>query len=192
MGAGADTGGASAAFKRRVLERVLLPLLGEHNRLNALLAVAAARELGASDAQVIAGLQAVKPVPGRLQPLTLTKDLTVIDDSYNANPASMKAALAVLAGFPGQRIAVLGAMAELGTEARRWHQDVGATARACGIERLLVVGPGCEGYLEGYGPAAEFHPGHEAAVAALGRLALDEGLLLADDLRGSIAVRIAA
>jgi UDP-N-acetylmuramoyl-tripeptide--D-alanyl-D-alanine ligase len=168
----------------------VLPLLGEHNRLNALLAVAAARELGASDAQVIAGLQAVKPVPGRLQPLTLTKDLTVIDDSYNANPASMKAALAVLAGFPGQRIAVLGAMAELGREARRWHQDVGATARACGIERLLVVGPGCEGYLEGYGPAAEFHPGHEAAVAAILRHQAGPTTVLVKGSRSSAMDRV--
>ena len=93
---------------------LVLPLPGEHNITNALLALAACRELGATEQQLVHGLSGVQPVKGRLQVLKLTDDFTVIDDSYNANPASMKAALDVPAACPGTRVAVFGAMAELG------------------------------------------------------------------------------
>ncbi len=141
-----------------------LKLLGEHNQLNALLAIAAARELGADDRAIQAGLAALEPVRGRLQALALSDRLTVIDDSYNANPSSMKAALAVLATARGQRIAVLGSMAELGSEARAMHADVGAFARNQGIERLIAVGAGCEGYADGFGASVEAVASHEEAV----------------------------
>jgi len=144
-----------------------LPLLGEHNRLNLLLAIAAARELGATDEQIVAGAESVRPVPGRLYPLRLCDGLTLIDDTYNANPASMKAALSVLAGFAGHRVAIFGAMAELGESARRWHREVGALAKAAGVNRLVLVGPGSDGYAEGFGPGAEHYPDHESATDAV-------------------------
>lgn len=148
---------------------VSLSLLGEHNITNALLAIAAVRELGIGDDLIKSGLSAVQPVAGRLQPITLSPDVVLIDDSYNANPASMKAALGVLAQRSGTRIAVLGAMAELGADAERLHQDVGATAHRLGIERMLTVGAGCEGYQQGFGNSAEICGDHGDAVDCLMR-----------------------
>ena len=147
--------------------RLVLPLPGEHNITNALLALAACRELGATEQQLVHGLSGVQPVKGRLQVLKLTDDFTVIDDSYNANPASMKAALDVLAACPGTRVAVFGAMAELGEGAEALHQEVGAHARAKGIERLLAVGAGSEGYARGFGTNAEQVQSHEQAMEAI-------------------------
>ncbi|EMP57507.1 UDP-N-acetylmuramoyl-tripeptide--D-alanyl-D-alanine ligase [Marinobacter santoriniensis NKSG1] len=147
--------------------RLTVPLPGDHNQINALLAIAATRDLGASDAQIREGLENVRPVSGRLQSLELSDRLTVIDDSYNANPASMKAALAVLAGREGRLMAVFGAMAELGEQARELHAEVGACARELGIDRLLVVGPGCEGYADGFGQETETFEDHETAVNAV-------------------------
>jgi UDP-N-acetylmuramoyl-tripeptide--D-alanyl-D-alanine ligase len=143
---------------------VSLPLHGEHNVTNALLAIAAARDLGVSDGAVKQGLASVKAVKGRLQILELSPGLTLIDDSYNANPASIKAAIDVLAARPSNRVVVLGAMAELGPDSLALHRKVGEFARARGIERLLVVGEGCEGYVEGYGDAAEVCATHDDAV----------------------------
>ncbi|AOY88753.1 UDP-N-acetylmuramoylalanyl-D-glutamyl-2, 6-diaminopimelate--D-alanyl-D-alanine ligase [Marinobacter salinus] len=144
-----------------------LALEGEHNISNALLAIAAARDFGADNSAISTGLTAVKPVKGRLQSLDLTPELTVIDDSYNANPASMKAAVGVLAKRSGKRIAVFGAMAELGPDARALHREVGECARDAQIERLLTVGPGCEGYAEGFGESTEMYQTHEQAVDAI-------------------------
>jgi UDP-N-acetylmuramoyl-tripeptide--D-alanyl-D-alanine ligase len=146
---------------------VSLALEGDHSITNALLAMAAARELGASDQSVMSGLAGVKAVKGRLQKLRLTPDLTVIDDSYNANPASVKAALDVLAAHPGEQVAVLGGMGELGLDAYRLHREVGEYARKQQISRLLVVGPGCEGYADGFGPEAEIYLTHSDAVDAI-------------------------
>ncbi|MFL1454408.1 UDP-N-acetylmuramoyl-tripeptide--D-alanyl-D-alanine ligase [Marinobacter sp. GN3S48] len=146
---------------------VSLALQGEHNITNALLAIAATRELGATDDAIREGLAALEAVKGRLQMVALSGDLTLIDDSYNANPSSMKAAIDVLAARPGTRVAVFGAMAELGPESLALHRDVGAHARDRGIERLVVVGPGCEGYVEGFGETAEICPSHNDAVDRL-------------------------
>ncbi|GGE67170.1 UDP-N-acetylmuramoyl-tripeptide--D-alanyl-D-alanine ligase [Streptosporangium jomthongense] len=146
-----------------------LPLEGEHNITNALLAIAATRELGATEEAVAEGLAAMEPVRGRLETMNLAAGLTVIDDSYNANPASMKAALSVLANREGERIAILGAMGELGPTARELHREVGAFASGLGIDRLLAVGAGCEGYRDGFGEAAEVYQTHDEAVQAVVR-----------------------
>ncbi len=146
---------------------LVLGLPGEHNITNALLALAACRELGATDQQVQSGLMQVEAVKGRLQVLKPAPDLTLIDDSYNANPASMKAALDVLASYPAPRLAVLGAMAELGDEANELHRQVGEHARARGIEKVMVVGAGGNGYGTGFGDETEFFPSHEQAVSAI-------------------------
>ncbi|WP_417529883.1 UDP-N-acetylmuramoyl-tripeptide--D-alanyl-D-alanine ligase [Marinobacter lipolyticus] len=146
---------------------VQLALSGEHNITNALLAIAATRELGATHEAIQQGLQALAAVKGRLQMIELSAELVLIDDSYNANPSSMKAAIGVLAARPGIRAAVLGAMAELGLDSRALHREVGVCAREQGVERLLVVGPGCEGYIEGFGQSAEVCASHEDAVDRL-------------------------
>ena len=147
--------------------RLSVPLAGAHNLLNAMLAIAACRELGATDQQLADGLAGLQPVQGRLQKLQLTDSLTVIDDSYNANPTSMKAAVDVLSGYAGKRVAVLGAMAELGEDSAALHREVGKHARDRGIERLLAVGPGSEAYAEGFGVNAEQVENHAQAVDAV-------------------------
>jgi len=149
--------------------RVSLALEGDHNITNMLLAIAATRELGADDRAIISGLGQVAPVKGRLQVLNLSPELTLIDDSYNANPTSMKAALGVLGQRAGQKIAVLGAMAELGPDARALHQDVGECAREHGIDRMITVGPGCEGYADGFGEGTEPCLTHDQAVESVVR-----------------------
>lgn len=147
--------------------RVQIPLAGEHNLTNGLLALAAARALGATDQQIIDGLRSVQAVKGRLQVLKPASGFNLIDDSYNANPSSMKAAVDVLAGYPGLRIAVFGAMAELGPDTETLHSEVGAYARAQGIDRLMVVGAGGEGYAAGFGTTAEMFQSHDQAVDAI-------------------------
>ncbi|PXX90122.1 UDP-N-acetylmuramoyl-tripeptide--D-alanyl-D-alanine ligase [Marinobacter vulgaris] len=169
---------------------VSLPLHGEHNITNALLAIAAARELGASDEAVQRGLASVQAVKGRLQVLALSPGLTVIDDSYNANPSSIKAALGVLAARPGTRVAVLGAMAELGSDSLALHREVGEYARAVGIERLIVVGDGCEGYVEGFGDAAEVCATHDDAVRRLFERPADSQTVLVKGSRSSAMDRV--
>ncbi|WP_100640155.1 UDP-N-acetylmuramoyl-tripeptide--D-alanyl-D-alanine ligase [Marinobacter salexigens] len=146
---------------------LIQPLEGDHNVTNTLLAVAAARDLGATDAAILEGLAEMQPVRGRLQVIDLSEGLTVIDDSYNANPASMKAALSVLAKRKGKRVAVFGAMGELGPTAHELHREVGAFASELGVDRLLTVGAGCDGYAEGFGEAAEMYRTHGEAVQAL-------------------------
>lgn len=116
-----------------------LSLLGEHNIINAVAAAAAATAAGASPEQVKAGLESVRPAKGRLQSHQLEQQL-LIDDSYNANPDSVKAAIDVLANFSGRRCLILGTMAELGPQAQQKHRDIAAYAKSNGIERLYIVG----------------------------------------------------
>jgi len=119
---------------------VRLQLAGEHNRMNALAAIAASLAVGASldDAQqALAGLE---PVAGRLCPLPGPGGARIIDDSYNANPDSVIAALRVLSAAPGRRTLVLGDLAELGREAERLHGQIGERAAEFGVERLLTTG----------------------------------------------------
>lgn len=170
--------------------RLELPLAGEHNLMNAMLAIAACRELGASDQQLAEGLSVLTPVKGRLQIIKVSEQLTLIDDSYNANPTSMKAALDVLAGFTGTRVAVFGAMAELGKDSEALHREVGEHARVRGIERLLAVGPGSEAYAEGFGAKSEVMQDHDQAIQAIGDTASGPMTVLVKGSRSSAMDRV--
>ena len=121
--------------------RAQLPVPGLHMVQNALLAVAAGRVFGVSLEDCAAGLIAAPLAKARLQ-IKEIGGVEFIDDSYNANPDSMKAALRTLAELPadGKRIAVLGEMKELGAESERGHREVGETAAAFGIDRLIAIG----------------------------------------------------
>jgi len=152
---------------------VALPLMGQHNIANALLVVAAAEAQGIRESQWLAGLSGIEAAPGRLRLLQLTPDLQVLDDSYNANPASMEAALDALATRTGTTIAVLGDMAELGDTAADLHQGVAAHGRSLGIDHLLVIGEYAEDYRTGSQGMAEILPSHEAITERL--LALTQG-----------------
>ncbi len=118
---------------------ITLPLLGRHNVMNALAAAAAADAIGASTEDIVQGLAAADAVGGRLKMLSGRAGAVVIDDSYNANPASVCAALDYLAQLPGQRVLVLGDMAELGEDSRELHAQVGEYARAR-CNALLAIG----------------------------------------------------
>ncbi|MEX0603612.1 MAG: UDP-N-acetylmuramoyl-tripeptide--D-alanyl-D-alanine ligase [Marinobacter sp.] len=143
---------------------ITFALLGKHNRINALLAVAAVRELGVDEDCIRAGLAALEPVPGRLEAIVLAPDITVIDDSYNANPTSIKAALEVLSKSPGRHVAVLGGMAELGEGAERLHEQVGEYARQLNIDTLIVVGEQAKAYRTGFGEHTVVCADHRDAI----------------------------
>lgn len=117
-----------------------LPLKGKHNVLNALAAAAAAYVAGATPAHIQAGLQAVPATKGRLVSMRGKDGIRLIDDTYNANPGSVKAAIEVLAHFSGQRILVLGDLGELGENASQYHEQIGADARSMGVNELYACG----------------------------------------------------
>ncbi len=119
---------------------VTLHLGGEHNVVNALAAAAAAVALDIPSATIKSGLETMRAVAGRLQLRQHCKGGTLIDDTYNANPNSMRAALKFMAQLTGDRRLVLGDMFELGLDGERFHREVGRLARACGIGRLYALG----------------------------------------------------
>ncbi|GAB4359994.1 MAG: UDP-N-acetylmuramoyl-tripeptide--D-alanyl-D-alanine ligase [Immundisolibacter sp.] len=144
-----------------------LQLLGRHNVRNALAAAAAALATGRPLGEIAAGLGQVRPVPGRLCPLAGRNGARVIDDSYNANPASVQAAIEVLRELPGQRLLVLGDMGELGAEAPALHAQCGADARAAGIDSLLTLGPLSAAAAAAFGRGARAFDDRAALLDAL-------------------------
>jgi UDP-N-acetylmuramyl pentapeptide synthase len=121
-----------------------LPLIGVHNAANALAAVAAAVSLGLSSDEIAHGLLEVTPEPGRLFLLKDAQGALIIDDTYNANPASMRAALAVLkaTAVRGRALAVLGDMFELGEHFEEAHGSLGRYVAEQGIDFLITIGAG--------------------------------------------------
>ena len=135
---------------------VTLKVGGAHNIGNALAAAAAAAAAGASLEQIGLGLADFRAIAGRLQLKAGTRDSWIIDDSYNANPSSVRAGLEVLRSLPGATWLVLGDMAELGEYAEDSHAHMGAYARDCGIKRLFAVGPQSSRAVETFGSGAEW------------------------------------
>lgn len=145
-----------------------LALPGEHNRQNALAAAAAALLLEIPPEQIARGLAGLRPVPGRLNCQRLA-GAWLVDDSYNANPDSMRAAIEVLASAPApaRTTLVLGDMGELGPDALALHREVGARAREAGIQRLFVTGALSRATLEGF-------EGQDAASHVASHVASDD------------------
>ena len=124
-------------------EKLLSPrfkLLGQHNRLNAVAATAAVQCLDVQPVAIMSGLAEIHPVEGRLNKLPGIKGSTLIDDSYNANPVSVRAAIDVLAEFDGLRILVLGDLGELGPDEIHAHAQLGAYAKQAKIDHFFTVG----------------------------------------------------
>jgi UDP-N-acetylmuramoyl-tripeptide--D-alanyl-D-alanine ligase len=117
-----------------------LQVPGEHNVRNALAATTAALALHVTSEKIATGLNRFEGVAGRMQRKSARQGAVVIDDTYNANPASLHAAMAVLAQVPGKKILVLGDMGELGPDAAHFHAEIGAEARSLGIQTLLTLG----------------------------------------------------
>lgn len=119
---------------------VRLSAFGVHNVLNALAAIAACHAIGCKHTAIINGLQNFKPVSGRLQKKTTHNGAVIIDDTYNANPDSVRAAIQVLAQSTAEKILVLGDMGEVGSDGPAYHIEIGAYAKQHGISMLLTLG----------------------------------------------------
>jgi UDP-N-acetylmuramoyl-tripeptide--D-alanyl-D-alanine ligase len=146
---------------------VALPLPGRHNIANALAAAAVALALDVPLDTIVAGLEQVSGVAGRLRREVTAGGWTLIDDSYNANPSSMAAAIDTLLLAGGERWLVLGDMAELGTDARALHAGIGERARMRGIDRLFAVGPLGAATVEAFGAGGEHFDDKAALIVAL-------------------------
>lgn len=167
---------------------VRLPLPGLHNVLNALAAAAAGHALGLPVGTLAARLGEVVPVAGRLRLLTGQGGACVADDSYNANPDSMRAGIDWLARQPGERWAVLGHMAELGAASTDLHRALGRYAAERGLDRCVAVGPKAVGIAEGFGHRAVAVEDTAAAIRLLGQPGPDVTVLV----KGSRSARMEA
>jgi UDP-N-acetylmuramoyl-tripeptide--D-alanyl-D-alanine ligase len=145
--------------------RVEVP--GEHNVRNALAACAVAHALRIAPQAVARGLAEFEGAKGRLQRKRCRGGGVLIDDTYNANPDSTRAAIEVLAAMPGRRILVLGDMGELGAEGPSLHEAVGKAAREAGIEVLLTLGELSAAAATAFGPGARHFADLDALAAAL-------------------------
>ncbi len=147
-----------------------LPAPGEHNARNALAAAAACLAAGVPLAAVVRGLTGYGGVPGRLQRKPGLHGATVIDDSYNANPDSMRAAIDVLAALPGRCIFVMGDMGEVGENASQLHDEIGGYAKSMGLEQLFALGEKSSAAAHNFADGGRHFSSVEALVAALAPL----------------------
>jgi UDP-N-acetylmuramoyl-tripeptide--D-alanyl-D-alanine ligase len=169
---------------------VQLQVVGEHQVANALSAAGAALAAGMAPVEVAAALSAAGPRSRwRMEVSRRDDGVTVVNDAYNANPESMRAALAALAGLAGtRRIAVLGAMAELGPDAAAEHERLGRDAAATGVDLIIAVGPDAVGIADGAATAGR--RAREESVHVPDRAAARE--LLSEVLRSGDVVLVKA
>jgi len=146
--------------------RVELHADGRHNVLNAFAAAACALAAGASLEAVARGLAAFRPVGGRMQRRTASSGTKLIDDSYNANPDSVRAAIDVLAAEGGAKVLLLGDMGEVGEHGVEFHREIGHYARERGIDRLLAVGELSSACVAAFGEGARHFATVEALISA--------------------------
>ncbi len=144
-----------------------LALAGRHNVMNALNAAACALACGCSLDAIQQGLHNLQPVKGRLQPIEGLHGSVLLNDTYNANPTSLNAALAVLATYQSQRWLVLGDMKELGNRSVDFHQQAGRLARELGIDRVWTTGVLAQHTADAFGAAARHFKDQPALIAAL-------------------------
>lgn len=185
----ADDGTVSFCLRTAELSLPLhLPMLGRHNVSNALAAIAAALTLGANSDSIQAGLDATAFEPRRLQIKKTARGITLIDDSYNANPKSMQAALQVLADMPGEKkVFVMGAMGELGEQSAQLHREVGEQAKALGISCLHGYGEDAAGAVDAFGEGGYYWSEQAKLIEQLqAELSADTVVLI----KGSNAMRM--
>ncbi|MGE4659126.1 MAG: UDP-N-acetylmuramoyl-tripeptide--D-alanyl-D-alanine ligase [Gammaproteobacteria bacterium] len=185
-------GSSSSRFTLRLprgeLLEINLPLPGRHNVLNALAAAAVTFALGTSSTDIAQGLGEARAVDGRLNILRGRRGSTIVDDSYNANPASARAALEYLAGKEGRRVLVLGDMAELGPGAGQLHSEVGEYAKdRC--DTLIAIGRFSRFAAEAFGDGAHMCADIDAAKDWLARLLASDVTVL---VKGSRAMGLEA
>ncbi len=147
--------------------QVHLKVMGQHNVFNALASAAACHGLQMSLANIVTGLQAFEGVEGRLIEKPGVNGSVVIDDSYNANPASVRAAMDVLSSRKGHSIFVLGDMAELGVETQLAHAEMGAYAREANIDEFFALGEFSRKAADAFGDNAHWFASHDNLVRFL-------------------------
>ena len=180
-----DSGCASFTLQSSLGQcEIKLTVPGKHNVCNAVAAATAAIECGASLNDIKLGLAEMAPVKGRLNihhldETNVSKKIKLIDDTYNANVESIKAAITLLASYSGQRILVLGDMAELGSEARSYHQEVGEYAKEQGINVLLTLGVLSQSSSDGFAQKNDAISAHFSNKNALNNYLCN--VLLVDD-----------
>jgi len=146
---------------------ISLVLVGRHNVMNALAAASAALALNIPVTDIKGGLESMRPVNGRLAPAPGIFGSRLINDTYNANPGSICAALNVLVSCPGETVLVLGDMAELGNSAAALHEQVGRQARIRGVKRLYTVGEYAGLAAGTFGSGGQHFPDQQSLIAAL-------------------------
>jgi UDP-N-acetylmuramoyl-tripeptide--D-alanyl-D-alanine ligase len=162
-------------------------LAGRHNVANALAAIAAGTALGLGVDRTIEGLATVQPVAGRMQPARAQAGALVINDSYNANPTSFRAALDVLLQLPGEPWVALGALGELGETSPALHAELGRQAKAMGVRRLFATGPDAERSVESFGEGAHYFADQAELIGQLQRELREDVVVL---VKGSRAQRM--
>ena len=166
---------------------VYLGLPGVHNVANALAATAAALTAGASLEDVRRGLGKLNPVPGRLEIRAAPGGFRILDDSYNANPGSLRAGLEVLRNSAGEHVLVLGDMAELGDASIEMHADAGRLARSMGVNRLLGVGEFSRHAVTAFGEGGEHFADVDELAVTVRRIARPDVTVL---VKGSRRMRM--
>lgn len=164
---GSVSGSQVTLFTPRGDTEFHLPLPGRHNVMNALAASAVALAAGVGLDAVRKGLESLSPVAGRFNIHQLAEAVTVIDDTYNANPESLQVALEVLAMAGGETWLVLGDMGELGSRAETLHREAGHAARRLGIDRLFALGPLAQEAAQTFGDRAAAFDTLDALAAAV-------------------------
>jgi UDP-N-acetylmuramoyl-tripeptide--D-alanyl-D-alanine ligase len=172
--------------------QVQLALAGRHNVRNALAAAAMALGAGVPLEAIRAGLGEARSVAGRLVRHRLGNGAWLIDDSYNANPGSLDAAIDTLAAAGGEGWLVLGDMRDLGDDARALHAAAGRRAKAAGIARLYALGELSEATVEAFGAGARHFDSHEALAQALRDELHGDVRILVKGSRGSAMDRVVA
>jgi UDP-N-acetylmuramoyl-tripeptide--D-alanyl-D-alanine ligase len=165
--------------------RVRLRIPGVQQVANAVAAAGVALALGIDVACVPAGLESLEPGAGRMRPRPARGGALVIDDTYNANPGSVRAAIDTLATFPGTRVLVLGNMAELGAEAAELHAAAGAYAHERGIERLLATGVHAKAVASAFGAGGCAYANREALAEACAGLDAPDVVMLVKGSRSA-------
>ena len=161
--------------------RCRLHIAGRHNVVNALAAAACALAAGAPLDAVEQGLEAFVPVKGRSRALQIThggRGITVVDDSYNANPDSMRAAIDVLADLPAPQLLVMGDMGEVGNQGPAFHAEAGEHARSAGIAHVYTLGALSAHAAAACGPAAQHFEDMASLLAAVRKVLPQVGSVL--------------
>ncbi len=171
---------------------VRLPLPGLHNVANALVAAALARGAGLDIDLIADGIAAAEGEPGRLQHEKLANGVTLIDDSYNANPGSVRAAIDFLAGAEGRRGLVLGEMLELGAGSTQMHAEMGERARERGIDVFVGVGAALAPAVEAFGAGAQLFRDRAELAQSAASLMADCDVLLVKGSRGAAMEHVIA